>query len=89
MRPSAPSAWFTEVIGIHAFINPLALGAALMMRGQYPAGAALTGLVALLPAFAGMYAGQVLRRRMHPDVFRRWFFAGLIGLGGYMVVRSL
>ena len=77
-----------QAIGIHAFICPLALGAALTTRGQYPAGAALTGLVALLPAFAGMYAGQRLRQRLHPDVFRRWFFAGLIGLGGYMVLRS-
>ena len=52
-------------------------------------GAALTGFVALLPAFVGMYAGQRLRRRLNPEVFRRWFFAGLICLGGYMVVRSL
>jgi len=78
-----------QAIGIHAFINPLAIGAALMVRGQYPAGAALTGFVALLPAFVGMYAGQRLRRRLNPEVFRRWFFAGLICLGGYMVVRSL
>ena len=78
-----------QAIGIHAFINPLALGAALMARGQYPAGAALTGIVALLPAFAGMYAGQRVRLRLNPEVFRRWFFAGLIGLGGYMVVQAL
>ena len=78
-----------QAIGIHAFINPLAIGAALMMRGQYPAGAALTGFVALLPAFAGMYAGQRLRRRLNPEVFRRWFFAGLICLGVYMLVGAL
>jgi uncharacterized membrane protein YfcA len=36
-----------------------------------------------------MYAGQRLRGRLHPDVFRRWFFAGLVALGGYMVVRNL
>ena len=78
-----------QAIGIHAFINPLALGAALMVRGQYPSSAALTGLVALLPAFAGMYAGQRVRLRLNPEAFRRWFLAGLIGLGGYMVVRAL
>jgi uncharacterized membrane protein YfcA len=78
-----------QAIGIHAFICPLALGAALMTRGQYPSGAALTGVVALLPALAGMYAGQRVRRRLNSEAFRRWFFAGLICLGGYMVVRSL
>jgi uncharacterized membrane protein YfcA len=78
-----------QAIGIHAFFCPLILAAALLTRGQLPVDSALTGASALLPAFGGMYVGQLLRKRLHPDVFRRWFFAGLIGLGGYMVVRSL
>jgi uncharacterized membrane protein YfcA len=78
-----------QAIGIHAFFCPLILAAALLTRGQLPVDSALTGATALLPAFGGMYVGQLLRKRLHPDVFRRWFFAGLIGLGGYMVVRSL
>jgi uncharacterized membrane protein YfcA len=36
-----------------------------------------------------MYAGQRVRGRLRPEIFRRCFFAGLIGLGGYMVARSL
>ena len=78
-----------QAIGIHAFFCPLILAVALMTRGQLPADSAVTGAVALLPALAGMYAGLRLRRRLHPDVFRRWFFAGLVGLGGYMVLRSV
>lgn len=78
-----------QAIGIHAFFCPLILALALLARGQLPAASALTGATALLPALAGMYAGQVLRKRLHPDVFRRWFFAGLIGLGGYMVLRTV
>jgi len=78
-----------QSIGIAAFTCPLALGCALALRGRFEAGLAASSLVALLPALAGMYAGQRLRRRLNPEVFRRWFFAGLIGLGGYMVARSL
>ena len=36
-----------------------------------------------------MYIGIRLRRRLAAAVFMRWFFAGLIALGGYMVLRSL
>ena len=78
-----------QAIGIHAFTCPLALGCALAVKGQFHAGLAASSVAALVPALAGMYAGQRLRQRLHPDVFRRWFFAGLIGLGGYMVLRSL
>ena len=77
-----------QVIGIHALVCPLALGCALAVHGQFHTGLAATSIVALLPALAGMYAGQRLRRRLNPEVFRRCFFAGLIGLGGYMAVRS-
>jgi len=78
-----------QVIGIHALVCPLALGCALALHGQFHTGIAASSIVALLPALAGMYLGQRLRRRLNPEVFRRWFFAGLVGLGGYMVVRSL
>jgi len=78
-----------QAIGIHAFFCPLILALALLSRGELPAGSAMTGAAAIVPALAGMYSGQRLRRRLHPEVFRRCFFAGLIGLGGYMVLRSL
>jgi hypothetical protein len=78
-----------QAIGIHAFVCPLALGCALAFRGRFEAGLAASSLIALVPALAGMYAGQRVRGRLRPEIFRRCFFAGLIGLGGYMVARSL
>jgi uncharacterized membrane protein YfcA len=78
-----------QAIGIHAFCCPLILGIALLGRDQLPAAAAGTGAAAILPALAGMYAGQRLRLRLDAATFRRWFFAGLIGLGAYMVLRNL
>ena len=45
--------------------------------------------MALFPALAGMYIGMKLRLSLAAATFMRWFFAGLIALGGYMVLRSV
>jgi len=78
-----------QSIGISAFVCPLAITLALLSHGRY--GAALAGgsLLALFPALAGMYVGQRIRRRLPAATFMRWFFVGLIALGGYMFVRAL
>jgi len=78
-----------QSIGISAFVCPLALGLALAVSGEFHAAIAGTSFLALLPALAGMYAGQHVRGRLQPAVFRRWFFIGLIALGGHMIFRSL
>lgn len=44
--------------------------------------------VALLPALLGMAVGQKLRRRLSEAGFRRVFLLSLLGLGGYILVRS-
>jgi hypothetical protein len=41
------------------------------------------------PALGGMLLGQGIRSRLPPEVFRRWFFVGLLVLGTYMVIRAL
>jgi uncharacterized membrane protein YfcA len=41
-------------------------------------------LVALVCAFIGMFVGQALRERMHPDTFRRWFLIALLVFGLYL-----
>jgi uncharacterized protein len=78
-----------QSIGILAFVSPLSLTLALAYSGQYRADVAGTSLLALIPALAGMYVGVRLRRRLAAPTFMRWFFAALIALGGYMVLRSL
>lgn len=78
-----------QSIGISAFVCPLAITLALLAHGRY--GAALAGgsLAALFPALAGMYVGQRIRRRLPAATFMRWFFIGLIALGGYMFARAI
>jgi len=78
-----------QSIGILAFVCPLALGLALAAHGEYRTDLAGGSFLALFPALAGMVAGVRLRRRLPAASFMRWFFAALIALGGYMLVRSL
>jgi uncharacterized membrane protein YfcA len=50
---------------------------------------AWSSLLALIPALAGMSAGQVIRQRISAATFRMCFFAGLLLLGGYLVLRAV
>jgi uncharacterized protein len=40
-------------------------------------------------SFAGMFIGQVVRSRMQPETFRRWFLIALILLGLYIGGNAL
>jgi len=78
-----------QSLGINAFICPVALAAALIMRGQLSTGiVAGSWVAALLFSLAGMYFGQLVRRRAAEHVFRRGFFIGLLALGAYMCLRA-
>jgi uncharacterized membrane protein YfcA len=78
-----------QSVGINAFVCPLALAAALMVHGQLRMQVAGSWVLALLFSLAGMYLGQILRRRAAEQVFRRAFFIGLLALGAYMCLRGL
>jgi len=77
-----------QALGLSFTVSTVALAAALALHGQYQLNAAGSSVLAVLPALAGMFAGQRLRDRMHPAAFRRWFFVGLVALGVYMFVRA-
>jgi uncharacterized membrane protein YfcA len=78
-----------QTLGLSFTVSTLALAAGLLAHGKFEPAMAGSSLLALLPALAGMWLGQRLRDRLKPDVFRRWFFIGLIVLGSYMVLRAL
>lgn len=78
-----------QTLGLAFTISTISLAVALASRGQFQLGVAWTSLVAVLPALAGMFIGQRVRDRMHPEAFRKWFFVGLVVLGTYMAVRTL
>lgn len=78
-----------QAMGISFTVSTLALGAGLAAQGAFPAAAALSSLLMLAPALAGMAAGQWLRAALSPAVFKTVFFVALALLGAHMVARAL
>ena len=78
-----------QAMGLVFMTAMLALAACLAWTGHFEVASAGASALALLPVFAGMYAGQLVRLRLHADAHRKWFFIGLIGLGAYSVVRAM
>ena len=73
-----------QTMGLSFTVSTVALAAGLMLNGQYSAAALM-----LLPALAGMQAGQWLRQRLSPQRFRLCFMGALALLGAWMVLRAL
>lgn len=78
-----------QVLGLSFTVSMIVLAAGLALEGKFHAAVAGGSLLALLPAIAGMALGQRIRERLSAKAFRRWFFAGLLALGVYMVVRAI
>ncbi|MFG1398907.1 TSUP family transporter [Roseixanthobacter pseudopolyaromaticivorans] len=51
--------------------------------------AVMLSLIALVPALIGMEAGRRMRLTFSPATFKTCFFAGLLGLGVFMLARGL
>lgn len=78
-----------QALGITFLVATVALGLGLAREGVLPAFMALTSLAMLLPALAGMWAGQALRSRISPATFRTVFLVGLLLLGAHLALRPL
>jgi len=75
-----------QALGLSFTVSTLALGAALAGAGVLDAAALGSSTLALIPALAGMAAGQWLRRRIAERAFRRCFFVALFVLGLHLAV---
>ena len=78
-----------QALGLCFTVSTVALGAALLLAGAYPARAAGMSLAALVPALIGMVCGQWIRGRIRAQTFRRCFFVGLLGLGLHLMLARL
>jgi hypothetical protein len=78
-----------QTLGLSFTVSTVALAIGLAASGQFQGSVAGSSLLALVPALGGMLLGQDIRNRLPPEVFRRWFFVGLLVLGTYMVIRAL
>ncbi|RJF68244.1 sulfite exporter TauE/SafE family protein [Rhodopseudomonas palustris] len=78
-----------QALGVFFTTATLALAFNLTDAGLLSVATALPGAIAMAAAFAGMFVGQAVRTRMHPDSFRRWFLISIIGLGCYLAAETL
>jgi uncharacterized membrane protein YfcA len=78
-----------QALGVFFTVATLALGATLTASGLITAATALPGAVAMVASFGGMFVGQMVRTRMQPEVFRRWFHVSMILLGFYLAASAL
>ncbi|MGL3213093.1 sulfite exporter TauE/SafE family protein [Bradyrhizobium sp. BR 1433] len=78
-----------QALGVFFTTATVALAFNLTASGLLTAATALPGAVAMAASFTGMFIGQVVRTRMHPEVFRRWFLIAMILLGIYLAGSAL
>lgn len=78
-----------QALGLSFSVSTVALALGLAGRGAYGTDDLVLSAFAVLPALAGMWAGQKLRARIAPATFRRWFLACLLLLGTEMLLRPL
>jgi uncharacterized protein len=78
-----------QALGVFFTVATLGLAFNLTKAGLLSGATALPGAIALVCSFAGMFAGQALRTRMHPDAFKRWFLIAMIALGIYLAGNAI
>ncbi|MGB3864413.1 MAG: sulfite exporter TauE/SafE family protein [Xanthobacteraceae bacterium] len=77
-----------QALGVFFTTSTVALAFGLADAGLLNVSVAVPGLAALAAGFAGMYIGQIVRTRMDPPAFRRWFLIGMIALGIYLAIEA-
>ena len=76
-----------QALGMAFTASTMALAASLALHGDFHLGDAQASAWALLPALTGMLAGQWLRGRIAPELFKKCFFAGLFALGLHSAMK--
>lgn len=78
-----------QALGLSFTASTLALALQLYLASSLQLSDIGFSAMSLIPALAGMYAGQHLRKVISEATFRRYFFICLIALGIYMGLRNV
>ncbi|UVK40658.1 sulfite exporter TauE/SafE family protein [Mesorhizobium sp. AR10] len=76
-----------QALGLSFTVSTIALAAGLAAHGAFQVEHIAMSSLAVLPALLGMWLGQLLRQRISPATFRRWFLIFLILLGLELLAR--
>jgi uncharacterized membrane protein YfcA len=80
---------FVQAIGIQFLITGSFLAIALAGERGLNAETLPASVLALVPAFAGMWAGQMVRDRVSEDRFRTWLFVLLLVIGLNLIRKGV
>ena len=78
-----------QALGLSFTVSTVALAVGLMAHGSFRLDNIALSTFAVLPALAGMWAGQIMRARISAVAFRRGFLICLLLLGSEMCLRAL
>jgi len=78
-----------QAMGISFTMSTLALAVGLYFNAHYSGASLGASVLLLLPALAGMAAGQYLRQKLSPVLFRKCFLGSLILLGIHMIANEV
>jgi len=77
-----------KALGLSFGVSTISLALALTWKGAFGIQMAGASALALLPAMAGMMLGEAIRRRLPPEVFKRWFLIAVLLVGVSMLVKA-
>ncbi len=77
-----------QAMGISFSVSTVSLALGLWLNGEYSVAAAGGSLAMLVPAIAGMYLGQLLRKALSPQAFRKCFLGSLLLLGIHLILKE-
>lgn len=78
-----------QALGLSFTTSTIALAAGIGAQGAFQLDQMTPSVLAVIPALAGMWAGQIIRVRISPLIFRRGFLVLLFLLGAEMAIRPL
>ena len=80
---------FLQAVSLSFFITAVVWIAALVGQSAFDLMTTAVSIFAVIPAFVGMWTGQVLRSRLSEDKFRHWVFFFLVIVGANLVRKGI
>ena len=81
-----PRDQLVQAMGMLFTISTASLAASMYYHGLISEKLSLLSASGLIPAFVGMYFGQLIRRHISESFFRKIFFIAIGMLGFYIVI---
>lgn len=78
-----------QAMGILFMTSTFALGTGLFTHGLVDSKLFLLSVAALIPSFIGLIIGQLVRKRIPENSFKKIFYIALLMLGGYILIQQI